>query len=193
MPQHLPQEWRGPLFTMADKAGIDRPPVGVSYGMGVDSTALLIGLHDLGLRPDVVLTADTGGEKPVTYQFLFIFDEWLAGHGFNQVGSTWHRPPGYEDMGLPEHHILKCIVAVANDGKYGTLEKNCRVKKMVPSLAYGGRSCSEKYKHRPMHKWCKNHWQVARAWTLARTAGSTTHVMSWSALPARTSSPSLPP
>lgn len=156
----------GPLFVTAGLPGVDRPPVGVSYGMGVDSTALLLGLLEMELFPDAILTADTGGELPSTYHYLFAFDRFLAAHGFARRGSVWRRPPGYDDpgFGLPIEHRLAVIVCVANDGRYGTLEKNCRDKAMVPSLAYGGRSCSEKYKHRPMHKWCKNHWEAARLW-----------------------------
>ena len=44
-------------------------PVVVAYGMGVDSTAMLIGLHQRGIRPDLILFADTGGEKPDTYLY----------------------------------------------------------------------------------------------------------------------------
>ena len=39
-------------------------PIVVAYGMGVDSTAMLIGMYLRGLRPDLILFADTGGEKP---------------------------------------------------------------------------------------------------------------------------------
>ena len=42
-------------------------PLVVSYGMGVDSTAMLIGMAQRSIRPDLILFADTGGEKPETY------------------------------------------------------------------------------------------------------------------------------
>ena len=35
----------------------------VAYGLGVDSTAMLIGLAQRGIRPDLILFADVGGEK----------------------------------------------------------------------------------------------------------------------------------
>ena len=38
----------------------------VSFGGGVNSTALLIGLEERDERPDYILFADTGGEKPET-------------------------------------------------------------------------------------------------------------------------------
>ena len=35
-------------------------PIVVAYGAGVDSTAMLVGLHRLGVRPAMLLFADTG-------------------------------------------------------------------------------------------------------------------------------------
>lgn len=40
----------------------------VSFGGGVNSTAVLIGLHDRSEIPDAILFADTGGEKPKSTQ-----------------------------------------------------------------------------------------------------------------------------
>ena len=53
------------------------PPLVVAYGMGVDSTAMLIGMEKRGIRPDIILFADVGGEKPDTYLYAPIFREWL--------------------------------------------------------------------------------------------------------------------
>ena len=44
-------------------------PKVLAYGIGVDSTALLIELVARGEPPDLVLTADTGSEKPETYEY----------------------------------------------------------------------------------------------------------------------------
>jgi hypothetical protein len=41
-------------------SALPRSPRVLAYGMGVDSTALLIELHARGEAPDLVLTADTG-------------------------------------------------------------------------------------------------------------------------------------
>jgi hypothetical protein len=85
-------------------------------------------------RPDAILFADTGGEKPETYEYVAMMSAWLVRHGF------------------------PAITTVANDGLYGTLERNCVEKNMLPSIAYGFKSCSDKYKQRPQHKWCRS-WQ----------------------------------
>lgn len=153
------------LFETQGVPGVDRPPVTLAYGMGVNGTAMALGLYERGLMPDAVLSADTGGEKPLTYQYLFRFDRFLADLGFPRHPNTWIRPPGYEDpdFGLPERHDLLVIQIVRNTGAYVTLENNCLQKGMVPSLAYGRRSCSDKYKIRPQHNWCVL-WEPARKW-----------------------------
>ena len=42
----------------------------VSFGGGVNSSAMLIGMHERGITPDAILFSDTGGEKPETYQHI---------------------------------------------------------------------------------------------------------------------------
>ena len=46
-----------------------RAPNVLAYGVGVDSTALLVELEARGEKPDLVITADTGVEKPETYDY----------------------------------------------------------------------------------------------------------------------------
>lgn len=109
----------------------------VAYGGGVNSTAMLIGMKDRGIKPDLILMANTGGEKPSTLRWLGTFAAWLR------------------DAGFPALQIVQ------NDGMYRTLEANCIEKSMLPSLAYGFKSCSDKYKRRPQDKFCNN-WQPAK-------------------------------
>ena len=54
------------------------PPVVLAYGIGVDSTALLVELESRGERPDLVLTADPGAEKPDTYEYQKLIAAWMA-------------------------------------------------------------------------------------------------------------------
>ena len=51
-------------------------PFSVAYGMGVDSTAMLVGLAERGIRPDAILFADVGGEKPETYAYQATMDKF---------------------------------------------------------------------------------------------------------------------
>lgn len=115
-------------------------PLVVAYGGGVNSTALLIGLHARGRVPELILFADTGGEKPETYEYLSHLNSWLMSIGF------------------------PLITQVANDGKYVTLEAECLAKGTLPSLAFGWRSCSDKYKRRPQDKYVASWAPAVSSW-----------------------------
>ena len=109
----------------------EKGPLVVSFGGGVNSAAMLIGMAERGIRPDAILFADTGGEKPETYEFVRQMSGWAR----TNIGMN--------------------IYTVCNDGKYVTLENECMEKHTLPSLVFGFRSCSDKYKLRPQHKWAK--------------------------------------
>ncbi|RTL26949.1 MAG: hypothetical protein EKK55_07005 [Rhodocyclaceae bacterium] len=121
-------------------------PLVVSYGAGVDSTAMLVGLHARGIRPDAILFADTGGEKDATYAYLPVMQAWLASVGFPAI-TVARRAPTVD----------------GKNGSYDTLETNCLVNATLPSLAFGGRkACSLKWKVEPMDAWVTS-WAPARA------------------------------
>jgi hypothetical protein len=111
-------------------------PVVVSFGGGTNSAAMLIEMTRRGVRPDLIMFADTGGELPETYQFVKDFSDWLVERGMPDV--TWVR---YEKE---------------------TLEDNCLRQNMLPSLAYGFKGCSHKYKIQPQNKFANN-WPPAKA------------------------------
>jgi 3'-phosphoadenosine 5'-phosphosulfate sulfotransferase (PAPS reductase)/FAD synthetase len=52
----------------------------LSYGGGLNSTALLVFLINNDYPLDEVIFADTGGEVPETYEYLKIIDSYLQGH-----------------------------------------------------------------------------------------------------------------
>jgi hypothetical protein len=113
----------------------------VAYGGGTNSTALLIEMVRLKQPVDVILFADTGGERPETYQYVRIFSDWLVLNGY---------PP---------------ITVVKKGGRQETLEENCLRLSMLPSLAYGFKGCSHKYKIEPQEKFCNNSPQARVAWS----------------------------
>ena len=94
-------------------------PLAVAYGLGVDSTAMLVEFAHRGIRPDLILFADTGGEKPETYAYLPVMQEYLAGVGFPAVVTVRYEP---------------------TRSPYRTLEGQCLHTGTLPSLAYGGKS-----------------------------------------------------
>ncbi|MEI5998268.1 phosphoadenosine phosphosulfate reductase [Paraburkholderia bengalensis] len=119
-------------------------PVVVAYGMGTNSVALLVGMHERGERPDLILSADTGGERPQTYEHRDMMDEWCKKVGF---------PP---------------IVTIRKGGRAETLEENCLRMSMLPSIAYGFKGCSLKFKREPQDRFV-NSWEPAQlAWECGR-------------------------
>jgi len=109
----------------------------VAYGGGVNSTAFLIEFVRLGIRPGLILFSDTGGERPETYAFIRTFSDWLVAHDFPEIVTVkkGHRKD------FPDEN----------------LEQNCLRKNMLPSIAYGYKTCSEKFKIRAQEKFIRHH------------------------------------
>ena len=120
---------------------MDNSPLVVAFGGGVNSTALLVGLSERNILPDLVLFADTGGEKPQTYEFVELMRTWTAavfGH--------------------------ELVVVHASKRTDNNLEENCLRLGTLPSIVYGHRTCSQRWKLEPCEKYM-NHWRPAlKAW-----------------------------
>ncbi len=106
-------------------------PIVVNYGAGVNSTALVIGLHERGIRPDHIMFADTGGERPETYEHLERFVVWLARAGF------------------------PTLTVVKARRMFPTLEEECLGRNTLPSIVFGFRKCSQQFKIAPQESYCK--------------------------------------
>ena len=98
----------------------------VSYGGGTNSTAMLVGLHERGERPDAITFADTGGEKPHTYTHIVEVNKWCGRVGFPRVETL---------SALMPQQVFD-----------GTLEQECLRLGKLPAKAYGFSSCSDKWK-----------------------------------------------
>lgn len=114
-------------------------PLIVAYGIGRDSTAMLVGFHARGERPDLIIAADTGDEKPETYAYLPVINEWLARVGFPLVTLVKNARPVSGDKSLSDA---------------------CLRLKVLPALAYGQHQCSLVWKRDPQVKFIKQ-WQPA--------------------------------
>ena len=125
------------------------PMLVVSFGGGVNSAAMLVGMYERGILPDAIFFADTGGEKPETYAFVDLMRTWTV-----------------RNMNLG-------IEVVQNDGMYSFLERECLSKHTLPSLVFGWRSCSEKYKLRPQQKYAKQRFgnDATIRWAVGIDAG----------------------
>ena len=121
---------RDPSIHVLAEADVRRrtAPLVVCYGAGVDSTALLIEFIDRAIRPDLIVFADTEAEKPETYSFISQFDRYLVDHGFPTI-----------------------TVVRLTGQKWRNLEHQCLHTRQLPSLAFGGHSCSLKWEVQPQH------------------------------------------
>lgn len=120
------------------------PPLVVSYGMGLDSTAMLIEMHRRGEpAPDAIVFADTGAEKPETYDYLPTINGWLESVGWPQVTVIRYQP---------------------TRAPYNNLEGKCLSNETLPSLAFGKHSCSLVFKAEQQEKWLKTWAPAKEAW-----------------------------
>jgi len=115
-------------------------PLVVSYGGGVNSTAMLVEMARRGIRPEVILFADTGGEKPETYAYRDILSAWLR------------------QASMPQ------ITAIARAFRFTTLYDECMGRRILPSLAFGLRSCSDNWKIQPQNRFLREWAPAKRAW-----------------------------
>ena len=124
-----------------------RSPVLVTYGGGVNSTALLVEMVKRSDPVDAIVFSDTGGETPLTYSYLEMFSGWLTARDYPSVTTVRYR---------------------TKEGIEQTLEENCRAWPRLPSIAYGFKTCSDRWKRRPQHNWCKAWPRAVDAWDQGR-------------------------
>lgn len=102
----------------------------VAYGGGTNSTALLVEFVKRKLEPPVfILFSDTGAEKPHTYAYVDMFSKWLV------------------EQGYPEITIVRPNVTIIQD---------CINRSALPAIAYGFKTCSDRFKIQPQRKFLNN-------------------------------------
>lgn len=101
----------------------------VCYGAGVDSTAMLVALRAAGLVPAVITFANLNSEKALTMEHF---------GRMNAVMRRWGWPP-----------IVEVAKKTLPDTPYSDLEGNCLANETLPSLAFGMKGCSIKWKTGP--------------------------------------------
>lgn len=109
----------------------------LSYGGGTNSTAMLIGMYERGMKPDHILFADTGGEKEGTYHYLTYFNAWLLSR---------NMPP------------IEIVKYKTKHGNEISLEQDCLNNQTLPAIAFGWKTCSQKFKILPQEKYIKEHY-----------------------------------
>ena len=102
----------------------------LAFGGGVNSVALAVRMVRERMPLDYILFSDTLGEKPETYAYFDVLNDFLRRSGYPEITKL----PPYRPEGL----FGECI----------------RLKRL-PSIVYGFKSCSEKWKRRPYLKFLK--------------------------------------
>lgn len=129
-----------------------RPLFVVSDGIGVDSTAMLVGLWRLNVRPDVVLHADTGDEHPATV-------------AYREYRRAWLRSIGFPDLTIVRRPASR---SKKTGRAFSTLGEKCLANETLPSLAFGGKSCSVEWKIKPQEQWLRRYEPAQRTWARGR-------------------------
>lgn len=107
----------------------------VSFGGGVNSTALVLEMVRRGEPFDAAIFVDLQAERPAVYENIGRISEWL------------------EQRGAPAITVLKSPPQTCGNDVAESLEQECMMRRSLPGLAYGYRSCSVKWKVRPFYKY----------------------------------------
>ena len=110
----------------------------IAIGGGTNSLAMLIEMHKRGENIDVCVFADTKAERPETYKSIEQTTKWLVLNGYDPV------------------------VIVRTDK---TLEDDCIERKTLPSIAFGFKTCSQRFKLAPQNKWANNYEPFKEIWS----------------------------
>ncbi len=110
----------------------------LSFGGGIQTTALAVMLEDGTIEADEVVFADTGGEKPETYWYMEAY-----------------TIPLVEQAGIPFSIIRH---------KTTTLFDELWKRKDIPSIRT--RQCSDHFKYRVIKQYCKKDYQAIIGFSL---------------------------
>jgi 3'-phosphoadenosine 5'-phosphosulfate sulfotransferase (PAPS reductase)/FAD synthetase len=139
--------------------GLQQTPLVLSFGGGTDSTAILAGWYERGLQQATpikhIVFADTGGERPHTYQHIETMNGWLRDRGFPTITVVCARNKMKEPI---------------------TLEGECLRKRTLPSLAFGFKTCSQRFKIAPFERWSNNEPELR---ALRRAGGKPTKLIGY--------------
>ena len=88
---------------------------------------MLVGMWERGIKPQLVITADVGSERPETYAFRPIFDEWLESVGFPRSVSVRYQPQDYKHW--PPYYTLleNCLLCRPRH------KRHCAERRIMPS------------------------------------------------------------
>lgn len=124
----------------------------VAFGGGRNG-AMLLGMAERGIKPDVITFANTGrpdrteGEKALTYENVDRMSAWCM-----------------REFGVP-------ITEVHKRSMYASLYDQSMRTGTLPSAAYGLRSCSDKWKIQPQDRFMNNYAPALSVWRECELCG----------------------
>ena len=127
------------------------PAMAVCWGAGWDSTAMLIEMERRGEFPAMITFADTGGEKPGTYEFIPVFIEWLLDHGYPEPAICTYKPKEetsqrYRQAVIAVAERLGITLGETQLARLSMLFGNMAANETLPGIAFGPKTCSIKWK-----------------------------------------------
>ena len=122
-------------------------PTLLSFGGGINSTALLLEWVEQGKPLDLVIFADTGTEMPETYEFI---DKYVIPFckKHNIHFETVYYTVSDKVAGVKKGHWV--------EGERVSIYDYYEYQKAVPSMIK--RSCTDKFKISPIEKYIKQKW-----------------------------------
>lgn len=108
---------------------------------------MLVGYAERGIRPDLILFSDVGAEREATYAYLPVINAWLRKVGFPEVTVVRYQPKNFKHW--PHYH---------------TIEENILTNVSLPAIAYGGHSCSSKWKISAQDDYLESWGTALEAW-----------------------------
>ena len=170
---HVDVQAKDPIWILKNRPAPDKnSPIVVSYGGGTNSTAMLIAMVLKGIKPDLILFADTGGELPETYEWVNTFSDWLKDQGFPEV-TTVRRQKAEPTRARKsilvnwdvcyksfDWFLLSIYLGVLANGRqyleYSSLYEKCVILKTLPSRTFNRGECSVTWKIEPQNLFVDN-------------------------------------
>lgn len=118
-------------------------PVLFTYCGGRNSKAGLAEMVRRGEHIDLIIFSDPGAEDPRTYEDLVAFEAWVVARGYPPITRVRYR---------------------TETGRELTIEEDCRERHTLPAIAFGWKTCSDKWKQRPQHAYVKAWTPAIEAW-----------------------------
>lgn len=125
-------------------APLERQPVAVAWGAGVDSTAMIIEMHRRGEPIDIVLHAMTKWENPLTDEYVEYFTAWMDEQGI--PNARVQNFPTRIKPGVPMF-----------DGLY----EKCLAYGVLPGVSLGYHTCSSWSKITCQLQWFRQ-WELGQ-------------------------------